>query len=118
MTVCRGVTRRAERALRSVHVYLLPARQCPAAGADVWALRHLARGAGGGGAAGAGPLCAGVLYARGAPCAYCAGTPLLRADTLVGVMSDGQPCAVACEPALFVNLAAVRDWLHALLHPD
>lgn len=115
--------RAVERALREVHVYALPARQCPAASADVWALRHLMRGRPAGqqprgAAAAAGPLCAGVLYARGAPCVYCAGTPLLRGALLVGLMSDGQQCAVACEPAVYVNMAAVRDWLHALLDPD
>lgn len=106
-------------------MYALPARQCPAAGADVWALRHLQRGrpegqgpSPRGAAAAAGPLCAGVLYARGAPCVYCAGTPLLRAATLLGLMSDGPQCAVACEPALYVNVAAVRDWLLALLSPE
>lgn len=100
-------------------MYALPARQCPAAGADVWALRHLRRGpSAAAAAAAAGPLCAGVLYARGAPCAHCAGTPLLRGATLLGVMSAGPPCAVACEPALYVNVAAVRDWLRALLDPE
>ncbi|XP_048005500.1 trypsin-like [Leguminivora glycinivorella] len=67
------------------------------------------------GRCGASPLCLGVLHARGAPCNYCAGAPLMRAGKLLGVMADNEQCGAACEPALYANVAAERQWLHASL---
>ncbi|XP_023942724.2 thrombin-like enzyme acutobin [Bicyclus anynana] len=84
------------RTVREVAVHSLPRAQCP-------------RGAG------AAPLCAGVLRARRSPCNYCSGTPLLRRRVLLGLMSDNQQCGLACEPALFVNVALAGDWLQSVI---
>lgn len=97
--------------MREVRVYAVAAQQC-APGAGL-AERHLS----GGRALAERPppearaLCAGVLRARAAPCTYCAGTPLLRRATLLAVMAAGDHCAVACEPALYGDVAAARPWL-------
>ncbi|KOB73637.1 Trypsin theta [Operophtera brumata] len=102
------------RSLRHVRVYRLPASQCP--GSEAWSLRHLQPGrAVPATPCGAGTLCAGVLYARGLPCNYCGGTPLLRGALLLGVMSDNRQCGVACEPQLYVSVAAVRDWIDSVV---
>ncbi|XP_063633445.1 transmembrane protease serine 9-like [Cydia splendana] len=65
------------------------------------------------GRCGLAPLCLGVLHARGAPCNFCAGAPLLRAGTLLAVMADNEQCGAACEPALYANVAAHQQWIHA-----
>lgn len=99
-------------------------KQCADEGKDVWALRHLLRGgelsAGSCGAPGAGgcgalSLCAGALRSRSAPCAYCSGTPLLRDGKLFGVMAKNRYCGVACEPTLYVNVAALKDWVDSVI---
>ncbi|XP_061718177.1 trypsin 3A1-like [Cydia pomonella] len=64
------------------------------------------------GRCGLAPLCIGVLHARGSPCNYCAGAPLLRAGTLLGIMADNEQCGAACEPALYANVAAQQQWIH------
>lgn len=84
-------------------------------GADAWSLRHLSRGRP---AAQQPPnvtLCAGVLFARGAPCHYCAGAALLRRGALHGIMADNPQCGAACEPSLYVTIPAIRDWLLAVI---
>ncbi|KAJ8734435.1 hypothetical protein PYW08_013685 [Mythimna loreyi] len=110
----RGGARR----LRQVSVFVVEQAAC-AAGAPpyLWAPRHLERGAAArhGGACGAAPLCAGSRYSRGTPCNYCAGAPLLRGDTLYGIMSDNSACGVACEPQLYVNIASLRDWIDSVI---
>ncbi|XP_045760529.1 brain-specific serine protease 4-like [Maniola jurtina] len=106
------------RSVREVSVHSMPLSVCPTARAT-WSLRHLAGGAPvTHGACGASPICAGVLRARTSPCNYCSGTPLLNQDVLLGIMSDNQHCGLSCEPALFVNLALVTDWLQAVLGSD
>ncbi|XP_049698765.2 uncharacterized protein LOC110383099 [Helicoverpa armigera] len=101
---------RAARRLRQAAVFALAGGACGAAGA-----RHLAgAGAARHGACGAAALCAGLRWARGAGCGYCAGTPLLRAGKLFGVMSDAGGCGVTCEPQLYVNMATLRDWIDAV----
>ncbi|XP_049888021.1 uncharacterized protein LOC126382255 [Pectinophora gossypiella] len=104
-----------DRRVREVGVYVVPAAQC--AGAEAaWARRHLARAlALQHGGCGAAPLCAAVLYARGAPCGYCAGAPLLRRGTLLGLMAGARRCGLACEPATYVNVVLVRDWIDMLI---
>lgn len=107
------------RGLRSAAVYSVPWRQCGGAGETGWSPRHLVRGAAAGeGTCGAAPLCAGALYARGAPCNYCAGAPLLRGALLLGVMADNKQCAISCEPTLYVNIATVRDWIDSVLNDE
>ncbi|CAG9783385.1 unnamed protein product [Diatraea saccharalis] len=111
------------RSLREVHVHSVPSVQCYV-GEDKWAPRHLWGGAGAGAGASAGAacavgaLCAGSLYARGLPCNYCAGTPLLNGRLLLGVMSGNAQCGITCEPALYVNIAVVRDWLDYVIESD
>ncbi|XP_053601992.1 trypsin zeta-like [Plodia interpunctella] len=105
------------RSLRRVSNYLVSPKQCGAA--ERWAPRHLLRPhAAPQGSCGTRLLCAGAVSARGAACNYCAGTPLLRAHSLHGIMSDNAACGAACEPALFVNVALLRPWLDALLAGD
>ncbi|XP_075990319.1 uncharacterized protein LOC142985968 [Anticarsia gemmatalis] len=115
------------RRLRYVAAYTVSLTQCGAREEqDTWAPRHLVpgaalagggcgAGAAGGAACGAGPLCGGALYARGAPCTYCGGTPLLRAGRLYGVMADNVQCGIVCEPTLYVNVAALRDWIDTVV---
>ncbi|CAK1599262.1 unnamed protein product [Parnassius mnemosyne] len=94
----------------SVRVRRVASAQC-----GQWALRHLVRPAPAPAAScGAAPLCVrGAGGAGAAPAAcYCAGALLLRADTALGVQAG--PC-VGCEPALYVNLAHLADWIHALI---
>nr|XP_034840880.1 trypsin-4-like [Maniola hyperantus] len=103
------------RSVREVSVHRMPLSVCPTAPAT-WSPRHLTGGTPvTRGACRASPICAGVLRARTAPCNYCAGTPLLQQDVLLGVMSANQQCGLSCEPARFVNLALVADWLRAVL---
>ncbi|CAH2989715.1 unnamed protein product [Chilo suppressalis] len=114
------------RRLREVHVYSMPGAQCARRGEEEWwAPRHLwdpaplgAEQGAGESACAASAICAGGLYARAAPCYYCAGTPLLAGRVLLGVMSGNAQCGVACEPALYVNVAAVRDWLDFVIESD
>ncbi|CAB3259361.1 unnamed protein product [Arctia plantaginis] len=108
------------RRLREVSTYTVSLTQCADEGKDVWSLRHLLRGgelmagscgANGEGACGAFSLCAGSMHSRAAPCSYCGGTPLLRDGKLFGIMAKNRHCGVACEPTLYVNVAALKDWL-------
>lgn len=111
------------RRLRQVATYAVSLAQCGGAGGesvDTWAPRHLVGGGalarGACASCGAAALCAGARAARAAPCAYCGGTPLLRRALLFGVMSDNPHCGVACEPALYVNVAALRDWIESVVY--
>ncbi|CAH2100488.1 unnamed protein product [Euphydryas editha] len=113
------------RSVRDVSVYSLPSQQCAAERAgeagETWAPRHLAAGrAERRGACGARPLCAGALRARARPCRYCAGAPLLlpRRRALLGLMADDPHCGLACDPALYVNLALLRNWLDSVIDSD
>lgn len=101
------------RRLRQVSVFVTATAACGGEGAAGWAQRHLTRGAAVAerAASNAAPLCAGALWARGAACNYCAGAPLVRGGALLGIMSDNSDCGVTCEPQLYVNLAALRDWI-------
>ncbi|XP_068629014.1 venom plasminogen activator GPV-PA-like [Battus philenor] len=111
----RRVEGETMRAVHEVRVRALPSVQC----ARTWAPRHLSRGVALKPAACAlPPLCAGTLgggaASDSAPCGYCAGTPLLRGRMLLGTMSF-VPCGDPCEPAFYVNLAVVADWLQSVL---
>ncbi|CAH1643796.1 unnamed protein product [Spodoptera littoralis] len=109
----RTVDKAEGRRLRQVSVFVTAAAACGGTGPPGWARRHLARGAAvaDSAASGAAPLCAGARWARGAACNYCAGAPLVRGGALLGIMSDNSECGVTCEPQIFVNLAALRDWI-------
>ncbi|CAH0722103.1 unnamed protein product, partial [Brenthis ino] len=94
------------RNIRQVSVYKLPIKHCPNDTAT-WSPRHLVGGeAISRGSCGKVPLCAGVVENRNTPCNYCAGAPLLYRNVLLGVMSDNPHCGLACDPALYVNIAA------------
>ncbi|KAF9795567.1 hypothetical protein SFRURICE_004939 [Spodoptera frugiperda] len=109
----RTVDKTEVRRLRQVSVFVTATAACGGEGAAGWAQRHLTRGAAVAerAASNAAPLCAGARWARGAACNYCAGAPLVRGGALLGIMSDNSDCGVTCEPQLYVNLAALRDWI-------
>ncbi|CAG9575329.1 unnamed protein product [Danaus chrysippus] len=104
-----------DRRVREGSVVKVSPRQCP--GGDTWAARHLGRaGAARRDVGGPGVLCVGrAVGGRACPCA---GAPLLSSDTLLGVMSDDGACGVSCGPALYVNIALLRDWLDSVLDDD
>ncbi|CAG5034742.1 unnamed protein product [Parnassius apollo] len=106
------------RAAREVHVHRVAGAQCAAA-----ALRHLMRPAPAPPpTCAAPPLCARPVHLRAPPpppalppapdACYCGGALLLRGTTALGVQAG--PCA-GCEPALYVSLAHIADWIHALI---
>lgn len=109
----RTVDKTEVRRLRQVSVFVTATAACGGECAAGWAQRHLTRGAAVAerAASNAAPLCAGARWARGAACNYCAGAPLVRGGALLGIMSDNSDCGVTCEPQLYVNLAALRDWI-------
>ncbi|KAJ0180846.1 hypothetical protein K1T71_002931 [Dendrolimus kikuchii] len=101
--------------LRRAYVHNLPVRQCPVP-SDTWGLRTLRPGEPVAHApCGTAPICAGVLFSRGTPCYYCAGTPLMHGSVLHGIMSDNQQCGVSCEPQIYVNIAVVKEWLYSVV---
>lgn len=115
--------------MRAVHIYNYPEGACAAtAGAGGEGagpgLRHLSRGrAVARGACAARRVCAGPLHARGLPCNYCAGTPLLvdappGPPRLLGLMADSPQCGVTCEPVAYVNLAALGDWVDSVIYTE
>lgn len=104
------------RAVRSVVINLVPLQHCESG--DEWALRHLSKGEAvlrSECEAKGGPMCAAPPPGPFA-CNYCAGAPLLRGEVLLGIMSDNKHCGLSCEPNLYVNLAAVRDWLDPVIN--
>ncbi|XP_063372564.1 transmembrane protease serine 9-like [Cydia amplana] len=109
----RTIDQSAPQQVHSAVVHILPSSHCTPP-ESLTLERHLiplepvARGR-----CGLAPLCLGVLHARGAPCNFCAGAPLLRAGALLGVMADNGQCGAACEPALYANVAAQQQWIHA-----
>ena len=55
-------------------------------------------------------LCAGYEEGKGV-CNYDSGGPLVVAGKLVGVVNFPTGCAVAAKPAVYVNVAVLRDFI-------
>lgn len=106
------------RKIDHVKVHKLPSKHCPSTN-NTWSPRHLLRGqAISHGSCGNAPICAGVLDNLQTPCNYCAGAPLVYRGVLLGLMSDNPNCGISCGPVLYVNIAAVRDWVDSVVNSD
>ncbi|XP_022113115.2 atrial natriuretic peptide-converting enzyme-like [Pieris rapae] len=106
------------RGVRSVSINIVPLVRCES-GDDMWSLRHLSRGEAVPRSeceAVGRPICAAPPRESNGTCNYCAGAPLLRDKILLGIMSDNKHCGLSCEPNLYVNLAAMRDWLDSVIN--
>ncbi|CAH4035239.1 alpha-fibrinogenase albofibrase-like [Pieris brassicae] len=108
------------RGVRSVSINIIPLIRCES-GDDMWSLRHLSKGEAVPRSeceAVGRPMCAAAPRESNGACNYCAGAPLLRGKILLGIMSDNKHCGLSCEPNLYVNLAAMRDWLDSVINSE
>ncbi|XP_047526237.1 uncharacterized protein LOC125063705 [Pieris napi] len=108
------------RGVRSVFINIVPLIKCDS-GDNMWSLRHLSRGEAVPRSeceAVGRPMCAAAPREPNGACNYCAGAPLLRGKILLGIMSDNKHCGLSCEPNLYVNLAAMRDWLDSVINSE